>query len=183
MPMPAFAQSIGSKRKSLMQSHPVVPEQEFKLGMRQIASSVAIVTSRAGSMRNGLTATAVCSVSAEPPTMLACVNRNASAAALIASSGSFAINFLAEEQHNIARLFSKSKLHPDERFAEGRWKSIVTGAPILEGAAANFDCQVEECVVAGSHHIYFGRVVAVASIDTDTLLYRNGLFRRLAQVD
>ena len=174
--MPAFSRSVE-------RAHAIVAEHEFKLAMRQVASSVAVITSRTGRARNGLTATAVCSVSAEPPTMLACVNRSASAETLIAESGSFAINFLTEEQHNIARLFSKSKLHPDERFAEGTWLSLVTGAPVLEGAAASFDCKVAECLEEGSHHVYIGRVVAVASTDTDALLYRNGLFRRLAQVE
>ncbi len=108
-----------------MRTKAIVPDHEFKLGMRQVVSSVAIVTSRAGGVRNGLTATAVCSVSADPPTVLACVNRNASAEALIAESGNFAINFLTEDQHNIARLFSKSKLDADQRF--GRRKLAVDG--------------------------------------------------------
>lgn len=161
----------------------IVPDQEFKLGMRQVASSVAIVTSRVGGIRNGLTATAVCPVSAEPATMLACINRNASAEALIAGSGTFAINFLAEDQHNIARLFSKSKLDADERFGEGSWLSMVTGSPILDGAVASFDCEVEERILSGTHHIYVGRVVAVASTGKDALLYRDGLFRKLASSD
>lgn len=175
--MPAFSRLAGER------AHEIVAEHEFKLGMRQVTSSVAVVTSRAGRTRNGLTATAVCSVSADPATILVCVNRSASAETLIAESGSFAVNFLTEEQHNIARLFSKSKLHPDERFAEGTWISMVTGAPVLDGAAASFDCRVAQCVEEGTHHIYLGRVVAVASVDTDTLLYRNGLFRRLAQAE
>lgn len=163
-----------------MRAKAIVSNHEFKLGMRQVASSVAVVTSRAGAIRNGLTATAICSVSAEPPTMLACINRNASADAIIAESESFAINFLAEDQHNIARLFSKSKLGADERFGEGNWLSMVTGAPILEGAVASFDCEVEERIPSGTHHIYVGRVVAVASTGQDALLYRDGLFRKLA---
>jgi flavin reductase len=166
-----------------MRTKDIIPDHEFKLGMRQVVSSVAIVTSRAGGIRNGLTATAVCSVSAEPPTVLACVNRNASAEALIAESGTFAINFLAEDQHNIARLFSKSKLDADQRFGEGSWLSMVTGAPILEGAVASFDCEVEECIPSGTHHIYVGRVVAVTSTDQSALLYRDGLFRKLALSD
>jgi flavin reductase len=174
--MPAFSRSVGER------AHAIVAEHEFKLGMRQVTSSVAVVTSRAGSARNGLTATAVCSVCADPATLLVCVNRSASAEALITESGSFAVNFLTEEQHHIARLFSKSKLHPDERFAEGTWISMVTGAPVLDGAAASFDCRVAQCLEEGTHHIYIGRVVAVASVDTDTLLYRDGLFRRLEQV-
>jgi flavin reductase len=175
--MPAFSRPAGGSACA------IVPEHEFKLGMRQVTSPVAVVTSRSGRMRNGLTATAICSVCADPATILVCVNRNASAEALIADSGSFAVNFLTEEQHNIARLFSKSKLHPDERFAEGTWVSMTTGAPVLEGAAASFDCKVVQCLEEGTHHIYIGRVVAVASMDTDTLLYRDGLFRRLAQVE
>jgi flavin reductase len=166
-----------------MRMKTIVPDQEFKVGMRQVVSSVAIVTSRVGAIRNGLTATAVCSVSADPPTVLACVNRNASAEAIIAESGNFAINFLAEDQHNIARLFSKSKLDADQRFAEGSWLSMVTGAPILEGAVASFDCEVEERILSGSHHIYVGRVVAVTSTDQHVLLYRDGLFRKLAPSD
>jgi flavin reductase (DIM6/NTAB) family NADH-FMN oxidoreductase RutF len=166
-----------------MRTKAIIPDHEFKLGMRQVVSSVAIVTSRAGRIRNGLTATAVCSVSAEPPTVLACINRNASAEAIIAESGNFAINFLTEDQHNIARLFSKSKLDADLRFEEGVWLSMVTGSPILDGAAASFDCEVQERIPAASHHIYIGRVVAVASNDRNTLLYRDGLFRKLASAD
>jgi flavin reductase len=166
-----------------MRPKAIVPDHEFKLGMRQVVSSVAIVTSRSREVRNGLTATAVCSVSAEPPTVLACVNRNASAERIIAESGTFAINFLAEDQHNIARLFSKAKLDAEQRFGEGHWRSMVTGAPILEGAVASFDCEVEERIPSGSHHVYIGRVVAVASNGQNALLYRDGLFRKLASSD
>jgi flavin reductase (DIM6/NTAB) family NADH-FMN oxidoreductase RutF len=179
--MPAFSRPIGGNGGSERRCHVAITEHDFKLGMRQVASSVAIVTSRAGSVRNGLTATAVCSVSAESPTMLVCVNRSASAETLIAESGSFAINFLTEEQHGIARLFSRSKLDPAERFAEGRWRSMVTGAPVLDGAAASFDCEVEHRVVSGTHHLYLGKVVAVAVEQSEPLIYRDGLFRRLAQ--
>jgi len=159
-----------------------VTDAEFKTVMRQVVSSVAIVTSRAGKVRNGLTATAVCSVSAEPPTMLICVNRRASAESIIAESGAFAINFLTQDQHQIARLFSTSKLSADERFVEGKWESLVTGAPVLDGAVAAFDCRVEECHLSGTHHIYIGRVVAATSLDQHALLYRDGSFRRLAAI-
>jgi flavin reductase len=165
-----------------MRENGLVSDAEFKTVMRQVVSSVAVITARAGKQRNGLTATAVCSVSAEPPTMLVCVNRSATAEGIIADSGSFAINFLTEEQHGIARLFSTSKLGSDERFREGKWLSMVTGAPILDGAVASFDCRVEDRILSGTHHIYIGRVLAVTSLDQDALLYRDGSFRRLAAV-
>lgn len=156
-----------------------VGEAEFMSAMRQVASSVAIVTARLGHLCNGLAATAVCCVSASPPTMLVCVNRRASADPLIDESGAFAINFLAESQHAIARLFSTAKLTPQERFSEGGWIALATGSPILSDAVAGFDCRIESRIGAGTHRIYLGRVVGVTSLEHDVLLYRDGAFRRL----
>lgn len=168
-------------RKSLpsQSACPSVDDAGFKIAMRQVAASVSVVTARSGATRNGLTVTAVCSVSVEPPTLLVCLNRNASAERLVAESGAFAVNFLAEEQHVIARLFSTSKLNPEQRFAEGRWVSLRTGSPILDGALANFDCLVERCIPFGTHNLFLGRVVAVRSLDADGLIHRDGGFRRL----
>lgn len=160
-----------------------VDPSAFKLSMRQIASPVGIITTREGDLRNGLTATSICSVSMEPPTMLVCVNRNASAEKTIAASGTFAINMLADAQHPVARLFSTPKLCPEDRFAGGQWTELVTGAPILEGAVATFDCVVQECITSGSHNLYIGRVIATRSLDQDILLYRDGAFRRLESIN
>ncbi len=156
-----------------------VDPSAFKLSMRQIASPVGIITTRHGSLRNGLTATSICSVSMEPPTMLVCVNRNASAEKTIAESGAFAINMLTDAQHGVARLFSTPKLCPEDRFAGAQWSEMVTGAPILEGAVATFDCVVQACISSGSHNLYIGRVIATRSLDQGILLYRDGSFRRL----
>lgn len=160
-----------------------VGDAAFRTAIRQVASSVAIVTARCGQERNGFTATAVCSVTASPPTMLVCVNRMASAEALIGRGGAFAVNFLAERQHGIARLFSTPKLPPEERFAEGSWRSLETGAPVLDGSVASFDCLVESRVVAGTHHIYLGHVVGLTSLDRDVLIHCGGSFRRLEPTD
>jgi flavin reductase len=165
-----------------MQDRVSVDEAEFKIAMRQVTSCVCVVTARAGKFRNGLTATSVCSVTMEPPTMLVCVNRKSRADAMIAESGAFAINVLADQQHKIARLFSTSQAEPEDRFAEGRWIAMATGAPVLADAVASFDCKLESRVWSGSHHVYFGRVVAVASFDQQALLYRDGVFRRLAAI-
>ena len=166
-----------------MRASAPVDADAFKQSLRSIATSVAVVTTRAGSLRAGLTATSVCSVSAEPPAMLACISREASAEAIVARSDRFAINFLTEAQHGIARLFSQPRLDADRRFAEGTWITLATGAPVLQGAAASFDCEVQQRLLAGTHILYIGRVVAVDGLQADTLLYRNGLFRRLVQVD
>lgn len=154
---------------------------DFRIAMRKLVSSVAVVTSCLGKVRNGLTATAVCSVSIDPPTILVCIGRKATAERLMFESKVFAINFLAEGHHDIARAFSTPKLKPEDRFASGQWTSLATGAPVLQGAVAAFDCAVEQRILSGTHYIYIGRVLALASPDHEApLLYRDGVFRKLA---
>lgn len=161
---------------------PAVGEREFKSAMRQVASAVFVLTARSGDEANGLTAASLCPVSTEPPLVLVSLNRDSAAERLIAESGAFAINFLTEEQHRIARLFTGTEATPEERFAEGGWDRLVTGAPVLDGALATFDCQVEKQISHGTHTIVFGRVVAALSLDEEGLIWRDGSFRRLAPV-
>lgn len=158
----------------------LIPSEDFRLAMRKVASPVAVITTRAGDMRNGLTATAVCSATTDPPTLVVCINRGATCEALIARAGSFAVNFLTEQQASIARLFSTARLDPAERFAEGRWSPGPTGAPMLADTVASFDCRVVQVVPCGTHSIFMGQVVGVQSSDGPMLLYRDGYFRRLS---
>jgi flavin reductase len=160
-------------------AHPTVSADIFKFVMRRVASPVAIVAAQRGEARGGLTATAICSVTADPPTLLVCINRKSSAGALIAECGAFSVNFLSDEQTTLARLFSTPKLRSEERFVAGSWKKSVTGAPILKDAICSFDCRVTEAVVSGTHEMFFGRVVAAETGSGDPLLYRDGYFRRI----
>lgn len=150
--------------------------------MRQVASSVFVVTASLDGEANGLTATSLCSVVTEPPLVVVSVNSGAAVERLISGSGAFAINFLTGDQHRIARLFTGPETGNDERFSEGEWVTLASGAPVLEGALATFDCTVENRISHGTHTIFFGRVVAALSLDQECLIYRDGSFRRLAPV-
>jgi len=110
----------------------------FKQAMRECAGAVALVTvGTAPGQRTGLTVTSACSLSDKPPSLIACVNRNASAHARICEERAFAINFLHEEHAMLALTFSGQKgINGDDRFAFGRWTTGVTGTPILEDAVA-----------------------------------------------
>lgn len=152
----------------------------FRFVMRQVASPVSVIAAQVGERRGGLTATAVCSATADPPTILVCINRTASAGILIAEAAAFSVNFLSDEQTALARLFSTPGLESDVRFAGGTWTRAVTGAPLLRGAVGAFDCRVVETVPCGSHQIFLGRVVAAEARDGDPLLYRDGFFRKIA---
>ena len=78
----------------------------FKRGMRHLAASVTLITTRHRDLRGGLTATAVCSVSAEPPQILVCVNKTASAHDPIGEAGFFCVNILAPDHRKIAERFA-----------------------------------------------------------------------------
>ena len=108
------------------------------------------------------------------------MNRQARALRLIEESRAFAVNFLADQQSDLARVFATHGLEGETRLGSGSWTRLTTGAPILEAAVSSFDCVLDTSLTYGTHEILFGRVVAVASTEYDALLYRDGFFRRVA---
>lgn len=155
------------------------PDNSFRSLLRKLASSVVVITARSGEQQNGLTATAMCSLSMDPQSILVCVNKNASAAELILESRCFAVNVLAEDQQETAKLFSTPKLSADQRFSGSRWHELTSGAPILGDALASLDCEVALHLQYGTHYIFVGRVLAMQSREASGLLYCNGQYRNL----
>ena len=151
----------------------------FKKGMRHLAASVTLITTRHGGLRGGLTATAVCSVSAEPPQILVCVNKSASAHDPIGKAGFFCVNILAPAHRQIAERFAgMDGVEGDERFnGMGEWSALTTGAPVLKGCPVSFDCKMVSKVAAGTHTIYIGEIVDIAlDPKAHALLYCDGAF-------
>ena len=153
----------------------VTPEA-FIQGMRQLAAGVAVVTTADTEQRAGLTATAICSVSAEPPQLLVCINRRAEAHDLLAHSGVFAVNLLAADQQPLAEAFAGTiGVFGEDRFERGLWTRLATGAPVLEPCVATFDCLVAQAIRADTHTIFVGRVEAVRMApDLAPLVYAEG---------
>jgi flavin reductase len=146
----------------------------FKSGMRCLASGVSIVTSLGPDGPRGMTATAICSVSVSPPTLLCCVNRAASLHETIRASGVLAVNLLVKADQALADRFAALEA-AESRFALGRWTRLRTGAPILETALAAFDCRVVETVDSASHSIFIAEVVdARSGAAAAPLLYFDG---------
>jgi len=151
---------------------PVDPET-FRNCMRHVPGAVAVITTMHGGTRAGLTATAVCSVSAEPPQMLVCVNRSASASPYITAAGRFGVSFLAHDQRAIANAFSGPV---QDRFASASWTHLPSGVPLLDGAAAAFECVVVQAIEAGTHTIFIGSVIAAVAQPGPNLVYKSGDF-------
>lgn len=148
----------------------------FKAGMRRLAAGVTIVTTIHDGERSGLTATAVTSLSADPPQLLVCVSRSASAHDLIHRGARLCVNVLARRHQRLAARFA-GIVQGAARFSAGRWMTLKTGAPVLADAIAAFDCVVSEAVDSATHTIFIGRVVDVrARRDGRPLLYEAGSY-------
>ena len=143
--------------------------------MRRFATGVAIVTTSLDGRIHGFTVNAFASVSAEPPTVLICVNRVATAHPLIASSQRFCVNVLALDQRALAERFAGGE--PRSRFDGVAYRIGPSGSPILEGTIAHVDCGVTEELTAGTHTIFLGTVLDAGWRDGAPLGYFNRRYR------
>jgi len=155
---------------------------EFKLGMRCLAGAVNIISCSNDGHSYGMTATAVCSASAEPPTVLACINRGTTTHEAIARAGLFCVNVLRQEDRELSGLFSGAQ-KGEGRFREGQWTRLATGAPVLKNALAAFDCRVVNRMTHGTHTIYLGEVQELLiGRKGKPLLYADGQYAKLASL-
>ncbi|WP_226624632.1 flavin reductase family protein [Alloyangia pacifica] len=157
---------------------------DFKSGMRRLAAGVSLITCECNGVRHGLIATAVTSLSAEPPSLLICVNASASIHEHLSEAESFCVNVLSREQQDVATRFATPK-DRETRFEIGDWSELETGAPALRGAQVSFDCRPAQKSVFGTHTIFIGEVVAVTDWGSasDPLLYHDGRFESLTKTE
>jgi flavin reductase (DIM6/NTAB) family NADH-FMN oxidoreductase RutF len=133
----------------------------FREAMSRLGAAVHVVATAGPAGTAGFTATAVASVSDQPPTLLVCLNRRSNSAPLLSANGVFCVNTLRAGEEAIADLFAGRSGSRDDRFAAGEWMALTTGAPVLASAVAAFDCRVSEIKAVGSHNVIFGVVEAV----------------------
>lgn len=124
-----------------------------------------------------MTATAVCSVCANPSTLLVCVNAQNRSHKAIQESGAFAVNLLALRDQAIGLAFASGR-PSEEKFEHGNWITLETGAPILDSALAAFDCRVHQALTMGTHEVVFGEIVALRlhEVPLPPLLFTHGAF-------
>lgn len=152
---------------------------DYRNAMSQLAGAVNIVTTDGPEGKAGFAATAVCSVSDNPPTLLVCINRNSSAYRYVATNGVVCVNTLAADQQELSALFG-GKTPIDVRFAGGEWKTLETGSPVLVGALASFDCRVRAVHDGGTHDILMCEVLdSVVTEADEALIYFKRAYRHL----
>lgn len=138
-----------------------VDTHTFRAVMARFATGVTIVTTRLGEEIHGLTVNAFCSVSLEPMLVLICIDKHATAHALLEKSGAFAVNLLAADQQDIAKRFAINKLPALERFKGIAHHRQVTGAPVFDHSLGFLDCKIVATYPGGDHTIFLGEVLAL----------------------
>ena len=153
-------------------------DDDFRLAMRRLAATVNIVTIREGDRPMGMTATAVSSLAADPPSLLVCVNQTASMHNPLVEAQAFCINILHQDQHDVATVFSDRKMR-DARFATGQWEHREDAPPYLLDAQAVLLCERRQLITFATHTICIGAVSEIRlRDDIDPLLYVDGRFAR-----
>lgn len=153
--------------------------QAYRQGMRRLAAGVSLITTQFDRRRHGMAATAVTSVTTEPPTLLVCVNRQASIHAPLLAAGRFGVNVLSGEHDMLPPVFASPEKRVT-RFDHGEWYER-DGLPLLRNAEASFICDVVEHRTVGTHSVILGHVREVPELRATSrpLIWHEGAIRIL----
>lgn len=171
-----------SEIQSASHSNSGVDKTLFLHAMSILPGPVSLVTTGEGENRMGLTVSALCSLSAEPPSLIVCVNKNASAHDELLSRGTFGVNVLKPDQADFATLFTQRGV---DRFASSEWIQRVTGAPLLGSALIAFDCRLERSIDGFSHTILIGSIadiVVTPEAPSECLVWHQRRYRTCAEI-
>jgi flavin reductase (DIM6/NTAB) family NADH-FMN oxidoreductase RutF len=157
---------------------PDISPDRFRGAMRHLTGGVSVITVGRAEDITGMTVTSVASLSVDPPTLIVSINREASSWPILKRQGFFGVNILAAHQLEIAERFTgKGGLKGADRFAGAQWNKRVSGVPLLVGALAAIDCEVEDIVERHSHALVIGRVLDIqTSGHTAALAYWQGRY-------
>lgn len=147
----------------------------FRQALGRFSTGVAVITTRApGGGRVGITANSFSAVSLDPPLILWSIRNEAPSLPALLESGVFAVNILAQEQADLSHRFATPQ---EDKFAGLACSEGHGGCPVLEGAMALFECDLERSIPAGDHQILLGRVVRASFDDTASpLLFSCGRY-------
>lgn len=156
-------------------------QQTFRDAMSKLAAAVNIITTEGPAGRAGFTASAVCSVTDEPPTLLVCLNRSASVYHFFKENMVLCVNTLALEHQDLSGVFGGKK-SLEERFDQGNWSTLSTGSPVLEDASISFDCKIKLINSVGTHDILICEVLDIKhKPDCESLIYFNRGYHQLSK--
>lgn len=152
----------------------------FRQAMGFFPGAVTVITTGTGELKRGITATAVCSVTDSPPSLLVCVNRQTGTCQEIMRSGRFSVQLLDADQSDLALCFAGAGGATGlEKFNPADWTDCPVGLPRLKSALVSLSCSVTSQSEIGSHIVFIGRLEDVALREGEALIYAQSKFRRL----
>jgi len=157
-----------------------VEKQAYREAMARLGAAVNVITTDGPGGRTGFTASAVCSVTDSPPTLLVCANRTNDSYPAMKANGVLCVNTLAGSHETLSPVFAGMTDHTMEaRFEGATWHTMQTGSPVLDGALVAFDCRIEQIVEVGTHDIFICGVdaVEVGSVNDGLIYYARGYHR------
>jgi len=157
--------------------------QDFRQALSLLSAAVNVVSTDGPHGRFGLTASAVCSVTDSPPTVLVCINRNSSIHEAVLGNRSLCVNILPGHLEGLARQFAgMTDVPPAERFAGNHWRSGARGLPVLEDALASLEGSVVDIKEVGSHSVLFVEIEHIhVRNEGESLTYFGRNFHRLGR--
>ncbi|MDE2444562.1 MAG: flavin reductase [Alphaproteobacteria bacterium] len=149
-----------------------VSKTEFRNAMARVCAPVNVITTDGPAGQGGFTATAMCSVTDEPPTLLICMNARSSQTEMFKANGKFCVNVLPAEHSKLAAIFAGSITDMTARFAAAHWYPIKHSQPALRDAIVSIACQVIDIHRVGTHNVMVGQVFDIRQrLDGSALLY------------
>ena len=157
-----------------------VEKQAYREGMARLGAAVNVITTDGPGGRAGFTASAVCSVTDTPPTLLVCANRSNDSYPAMKQNAVLCVNTLAGAHEELSPVFAGLTDHTmAARFEGATWHTMTTGAPVLDGALVAFDCRIAQIVEVGTHDVFICEVdaVEVGEVHEGLIYYARGYHR------
>lgn len=150
--------------------------------MSKVASTVSVVTTDGPAGKGGITISAMCSVTAEPPTLLICVHRESLSCGLIKTNQRFCVNVLKDGHDDMSNDFAgRSDFDEIATLSQAPWQPTASGSLRHEDALVAFDCVLTQYMQVGSHDVIYGAIQDVVLGDGSPLLYANRSYHKLEQ--
>ncbi len=155
-----------------------ITNDEFRAALSRFPSGVTVVTTcDEDGKPHGITVSAFCSVSLDPPRVLICIEKTTGSHLALAASRQFVVNILSAEQRELSERFASLTVN---KFEGVDLETNIDGVPVLLGCLCTLECRVTASYDGGDHSIFVGEVERAAVNDGDPILYFRGDYRSIS---
>ena len=157
----------------------IEPEQ-IRRAMRAWASGITIVTAAHKNEQHGMTVSSFASISLDPPLLMVALQKTTRTSRLISRARAFGVTILSAGQKEISERFAGRSDDSNDRMEGIETETLITGAPLIKGGVAYFDCRLRQAIDAGTSILFIGEVAAVKQFEGQPLVYHNRQYARIA---